>query len=225
MLDALIFDFDGVIVDSEPIHLAAFRAVLLRRGLTLSTQDYYAKYLGYDDHDCFSHVLLDQGREADETEIAAMTAEKTVLVQCQLAQSSQALPGAVELMRQAKAAGAGLAICSGALREEILIAGRAVGAVQLVDVLVAARDVQRGKPDPEGYLLARRLLGEKFARPIRSAWVVEDSPAGIEAAKGAGCRVLAVTNSYSSEALRAADRIVQSLATVDISDFGFQLSD
>jgi len=220
MLDAMIFDFDGVVVDSEPVHLACFRKVLTKRGIELLTEDYYEKYLGFDDHDCFAAVLTNNARPIDEDEIASMTAEKTAMVQKTLAESIQPLPGALELMRAARRGGAAMAICSGALREEIDIAGRTVGALELVDVLVAARDVANGKPDPEGYVMALRLLSEKHGRAIEPTrtWVVEDSPAGVEAGKGAGCRVLAVTNSYQAGALVAADRIVDSLVEVAVAD-------
>ena len=220
MLDAILFDFDGVIIDSEPVHLACFRQVLAQRGIALKTEDYYSRYLGFDDHDCFAAVLADNARRVDEGEIAAMTAEKTALVQRTFAESVTPLPGAIELMRAARLAGVPLAICSGALRHEIEQAGRTVGALDLVDVLVAAMDVVRGKPDPEGYLLAIKLLNVGHARPIAPAatWVIEDSPAGIDAGHAAGCRVLAVTTSYPRDKLAAADRIVDSLAEVRLED-------
>ena len=220
MLDAIVFDFDGVVVDSEPVHLECFRAVLAGEGIELSTEDYYTKYLGFDDHDCFVAVLRDNSRPIDEGRVAEMIGEKTALVQKVFAGSIRPLAGAVELMRAAREAGAAVAICSGALREEIEIAGRTVGALELVDVLVAARDVSRGKPDPEGYVLAVKLLGENRGRPVdpASTWVVEDTVAGVQAARGAGCRVLAVTNSYARDALAEADIIVDSLADVALDD-------
>ncbi|MHC4716114.1 MAG: HAD family hydrolase, partial [Planctomycetota bacterium] len=150
MLDALIFDFDGVVVDSEPIHLACFRKVLGKRGIELRTEDYYGKYLGFDDHDCFEAVLTNNDREPDEDEIATMTAEKTALVQQAIGESVQPLPGALELMRAARDAGVAVGVCSGALRDEIKLAGEAIGALEMVEVLVAAKDVANGKPDPEG---------------------------------------------------------------------------
>ena len=215
----MIFDFDGVVVDSEPVHLECFRAVLAERGIELTSEDYYSKYLGFDDHDCFAAVLTNNGRKVDEDEIAAMTAEKTELVQRVFAESIRPLPGAVELMRAARDAAAAVGICSGALREEIELAAAAVGALKLVDALVAAEDVSSGKPDPEGFVLTMKILGEKLGERIDPArtWVVEDSPAGIEAAKAAGCRVLAVTNSYQRDELAAADRIVDSLSEVQLS--------
>ncbi len=219
-MDAMIFDFDGVVVDSEPIHLATFREVLAGCGIELTDEDYYGKYLGFDDHDCFQAVMSGNGRRVDERLIADLTGRKTLLVQQAFTESVRPLPGAIELMRAARSAGAALAICSGALREEILLAGRTVGAIDLVDVIVAAKDVQAGKPDPEGYVLALKLLGEKLARPINPSdtWVVEDSPSGVQAGKKAGMNVLAVTNSYSHTALTAADRIVASLTEITPDD-------
>ncbi len=215
-MDARIFDFDGVVVDSEPIHLAGFREVLAGRGIELTSEDYYSKYLGFDDHDCFAAVMADNSHRVNEQEIAAMTAEKTLLVQKAITESIRPLPGAIELMRAAHQAGAALAICSGALREEILLAGKTVGAIELVEVVVSAEDVQAGKPDPEGYVLALKLLNEKLSQsiPPSGVWVVEDSPAGVQAGKDAGMNVLAVTNSYNRDALAAADRIVDSLTEI-----------
>ncbi|MCK4626419.1 MAG: HAD family phosphatase [Phycisphaerae bacterium] len=229
-MDAMIFDFDGVVVDSEPIHLACFSEVLARYDIELTGEDYYGKYLGFDDHDCFGAVLSDNGHQADERKIAEMTAEKTLLVQKAFAESIRPLPGAIELMRAARQAGAALAICSGALREEILLAGKTVGAIELIEVVVSAEDVQAGKPDPEGYALALKLLNEVKKVGLRSAtsqptrispsdvWVVEDSPAGVQAGKDAGMNVLAVTNSYDRTALAAADHIVDSLTEITPAD-------
>jgi beta-phosphoglucomutase len=223
-MDALIFDFDGVVVDSEPIHFAGFRRVLRTAGIELTEEDYYSLYLGYDDHDCFEAVGRNTGVELTDRRIAELTAAKTQWVKQALAETIQPLPGAVELIRAAAAAGVPLAICSGALREEIELASRTVGIDTCIATIVAAEDVARGKPDPEGYLLACRQLGRTppedgsppACRPERCV-VVEDSPAGIEAGKGAGMAVLAVTNSYPADQLAAADRIVASLADVSLA--------
>jgi len=215
-LDALIFDFDGVVVDSEPIHLMGFRRVLAAEGVTISDDDYYGKYLGFDDHDCFQAVGCDTGKEFTEARIAEMTIAKSDIVREAFAHSIGALPGAVALIGAAAAAGVPLAICSGALRGEIELAGRTVGVLESFSVVVAAKDVQNGKPDPEGYILAAGRLEEACSRTIslNRCVVVEDSPAGIAAAKSAGMKVLAVTNSYPAEALGQADRIVDSLAEI-----------
>jgi beta-phosphoglucomutase len=219
-LDALIFDFDGVIVDSEPIHLECFGKVLLPAGVVLTHEDYYAKYLGYDDHDCFVAAMRDHGKPVVEEQIAAMIRAKSVLVQETYSRKVRALPGSVELIRSAAGAKVPLAVCSGALREEIEQAARSVGVKDLFATIVAARDVTRGKPHPEGYAKALDRLRAATGRPLRAgaSVVVEDSVAGIDAALGAGMKVLAVTNSYPADALGRASRVVHSLAEVTLKD-------
>lgn len=215
-MDAVLFDFDGVIVDSEPVHFAGFARVLHGHGIELTWDLYRERYLGYDDHDCFAAVCADHGAAVDEAGTAAMIAAKTAVVQEALASSVRALPGAVELIASLQDAGVPLAICSGALRSEIEIAARRVGVLDRFRTVVAAEDVAHGKPDPAGYRLALERLRAATGRPLRPArsLAIEDSPAGIEAANGAGLRVLAVTTSYAAAALTAADAIVASLADV-----------
>lgn len=215
----MVFDFDGVVVDSEPAHLAGFRRMLETVGISLTEEQYYADYLGFDDHDCFQAAFRDRGLPVTEERIAELTAEKTVFMQEFFAESVEALPGAVALIRAAAAAEIPLGVCSGALLEEIRIASRTVGILENFATIVAAEDVRRGKPDPEGYQIALRRLREITVRPLAAerTVVVEDSPAGIAAGKDAGMRVLAVTTSYPRDALGQADRIVASLAEVDPS--------
>jgi beta-phosphoglucomutase len=217
-MDALIFDFDGVVVDSEPVHLMCFRRVLETVGVELSDSDYYERYLGYDDRDCLKIAARDAGVDLDEERIARLTAEKTALVQRAFAESLQPLPGAVELIRAAAAADVALGVCSGALREEIVLASRTLGVLDCFRAIVPAEDVARGKPDPEGYLKVRERLAAVTGREMLPARcvAVEDSPAGIDAARAAGMKVLAVTNSYSAARLEEADRVVDSLANVTL---------
>ena len=215
-MDAVIFDFDGVIVDSEPVHHAGFAQVLRGRGIELTWDLYRERYLGYDDHDCFAAVCGDHGLAFDESSIAAMTAAKSAVVREVLASSVRALPGAVELIAALQAADVPLAICSGALRAEIEVAARRTGVWDRFLSVVAAEDVVHGKPDPAGYALALERLRAATGRPLRAArsLAIEDSPAGIDAARGAGLGVLAVTTSYAAAALTTADAIVASLAAV-----------
>jgi len=219
-VDALIFDFDGVVVDSEPVHLACFQRVLATIGVALTREDYYEKYLGFDDHDCFAAAARAAGADVTEERIAELTAAKTDLVRRAFAESVQPMPGAVELIRSAAAAGVPVGVCSGALREEIVQAARAVGVLEHFATIVSAEDVPRGKPDPAGYRLALDRLARAAGRPLRAGRcvVVEDAPAGIDAARGAGMRVLAVTSSYPAEALQAAERVVDSLADVKLPE-------
>jgi HAD superfamily hydrolase (TIGR01509 family) len=216
-MDAVVFDFDGVIADSEPVHLRTFQQVLADAGLELSREDYYGKYLGFDDHDCFQAVLTANGMEAGETRIAEMTAAKTKMVQRAMAEA-EPCEGAVALVRQVAGAGVPLAICSGALREEVLIAAEAVGVLECFAEIVAGKDVSRGKPDPEGYRMAMERLSASTGRkldPARSV-ALEDSPAGVASAMTAGMKVLAVATSYPADALRQADMVVDSLGEVSL---------
>jgi len=219
-VDALIFDFDGVVVDSEPIHLKAFQEVLARNGVEMTRGDYYEKYLGFDDHDCFLVGGRDHGVSFSERRIAEMTAAKTRLVQRAFGESVEALDGAVELIASADAAGVPVGVCSGALREEIELASKTLGAIGHFTAIVPAEDVHRGKPDPEGYRLALKRLADAAGKTLlpEKTIAVEDSPAGIAAAKEARMTVLAVTNSYPADQLRQADRIVESLANVILPD-------
>lgn len=212
----MIFDFDGVVVDSEPIHLVCFQRVLGKVGVELSERAYYDKYLGYDDRDCLRIAACDAGLDLDEERIAELTAEKTVLVQRAFAESIEPLPGAVELIRAAAGAGVAVGVCSGALRQEIELASRTIGVLECFRAIVPAEDVARGKPDPEGYLKARERLEAVTGRRILPGRcvAVEDSPAGIDAAGAAGMKVLAVTNSYPRDRLEAAERVVDSLTEV-----------
>jgi HAD superfamily hydrolase (TIGR01509 family) len=226
-LDALIFDFDGVVIDSEPFHLAAFQHVLASRGHNLTRQEYYAKYIGYDDHDAFLEAFADSGVKVSPSQIAEMIAKKTAMIKKVFAESIQPFPGAVGLIKSAASAGVAVAVCSGALRAEIELAARKIGLLEDFRVIVSAQDVSRGKPDPEGYDLARRRLSAATGRRIAAARCVaiEDAPAGIEAATGAGMKVLAVTNSYAAEKLTAADRVVGSLEEVTVGLLEQLLSD
>lgn len=215
-MDAVVFDFDGVIVDSEPVHCAGFADVLRAHGVTLTWELYRERYLGYDDRDCFLAVCADHGVAVDDAGLAAMIAAKSAIVREELGRSARALPGAAELIAALAAADVPLAICSGALRAEIEIAARRVGVRESFRALVAAEDVARGKPDPAGYALALARLGEATGRTPRAAasLAIEDSPAGIAAARAAGLAVLAVTTSYAAAALGGAAAVVASLAGV-----------
>jgi len=217
-MDALIFDFDGVIVDSEPIHLRGFRKVLALIGIELTSQEYYRKYLGYDDQDCFKAVLADKGMEQTAEQIKAMIEAKSQAVQEELARSVQPLDGAVEMIAAAAESGILVGVCSGALKKEIVLSARKIGILEHLEQIVSAEDVRKGKPDPEGYRLALSRLSASAGRdlPAAKCVAIEDSPAGIAAAKAAGMKVLAVTNSYDAEALTDADKVVDSLTSVGL---------
>jgi beta-phosphoglucomutase len=210
---AVIFDFDGVLVDSEPLHLACFQEVLAPRGVTLTAEAYYGRYLGFDDAEAFRQALRDAGRDAEPAELDRMIAAKTALVQRALRRDVPALPGAAELIGALAGAGVPLAVCSAALREEIRLALETLGVWGGFAAVVAAEDVQRCKPDPQGYRLSLEHLRAATGRalPAERCCACEDSPAGVRAAKAAGLRVLAVTSSYAAADLHEADAVVNDL--------------
>ncbi len=214
---AIIFDFNGVIADDEPSHLVMFQKVLQEEGLSLSAEEYYREgYLGMDDRGCFETVLVKAGRDTSPAKIGELIRRKALYYDDYIRERIIFFPGVLDFIRKA-AARMPLAICSGALRSEIQMILEAGRIRDSFSVIVSAEDVKRGKPDPEGFLLALARINQKQRVPILPAetLVIEDSIAGIAAAQRAGMKALAVTNSYPSEVLASADRVVRSLEALD----------
>jgi beta-phosphoglucomutase len=213
---AIIFDFNGVIIDDEPLHLELFRAVLADEGIALSDEDYRGKYLGYDDRGCFVAALADAGRERDSNDaefINELIERKAALYRAAINERYLLFPGVVDLVRRL-ANKYPLAIASGALRGEIEMVLERGGIDGCFQAIIAAEDVGACKPDPEAYLKALAALNAGARATIQpgECLVIEDSIAGVEAAKRAGMRCLAVTNSYAAEELKEADWIAAGLA-------------
>jgi HAD superfamily hydrolase (TIGR01509 family) len=198
------------------LHLELFRAVLAEKGIALSDEDYRGKYLGYDDRGCFVAALGDAGREPEANDaafIAGLIEQKAALYRAAINERYLLFPGVVELVRRL-ANEYPLAIASGALRGEIEMVLDRGGIRDCFQAIIAAEDVGACKPDPEGYVKALAALNAVAGPPIQpgECLVIEDSIAGVEAAKRAGMLCLAVTNSYAAEDLKKADRITASLA-------------
>lgn len=220
MLKAIIFDFNGVIVDDEPLHLELFRRVLGEENIALTDEDYHAKYLGYDDRGCFTAAFSDAGRaelSADTAFIAELIERKAGYYREAIEQRMLLFPGAIELVKTL-AAKYPLAIASGALRGEIEVVLTRGGIRDCFKEIIASEDVTACKPDPEGYNKALAALNANVGGQIQpgECLVIEDSIAGIEAAKLAGMRCLAVTNSYNADELTNADWVVRTLVNCDI---------
>jgi len=219
MLQAAFFDFDGVIADSEPLHLRAYQAVLHPDGIELSRQDYYARYLGYDDVGLFQALAKDRSISVDAARIDRWMASKSRIVEAMLSSDSVLFPGAAACIRQF-AARMPMAIASGALEPEITTVLEHAGLRGCFDVIASASDGVRGKPEPDLYLLAFSRLRERhMARgqsedgaldPARCV-AIEDSIWGLQAARGAGLRCVAVTHTYPASELAHADLIVDRL--------------
>jgi len=217
MLNAVIFDFDGIIVDTEPLHYRAFQEILEPLGLGYSWQEYLERYMGFDDRDAFREVFQVAGRPLSDHEFKECIEEKAQAFLRIVSGGVPPYPGVVELIRSISG-NLPLALCSGALRSDIDPILAQLGLTGAFDVLVTADEVAASKPDPESYRLALRRLQELFPGRVDAAasLAVEDTPAGIASATGAGLKVLAVTNSYPAERLGGACRVVDSLAGVDL---------
>jgi len=216
--EAVIFDFDGVIVDTEPLHYAAFQRLLVPRGLGFSWEQYVETYMGFDDRDAFIEAFKASGSALSATALQALIDRKAELFQEIIRDGISAYPGVVELIRKIRASRTPLAICSGALLSDITPILATLGIADCFDVIVTAEDVARSKPDPACYRLAHDLLNQFWSIHLSPEQVlaIEDTPAGIAAAKGAGLSVIAVTNSYQGSHLNQADQIVETLDPAEI---------
>lgn len=219
-MDALIFDFDGVIVDSEPLHMSSFAAVVEPYGIGFTEPEYRQRYLGLDDFAGLRAMFADHDKPIDQALVDELVARKTALLKAGLDGQTPPLDGVLELIDQAADRGIPMGICSGALREEILVAVKALNLADRFGSLVAAEDVQPGKPQPGCYIEAMRRLAQATGQTIRpeESWAIEDSPTGIAAARGAGMKVLAITSSYPAGELAEATRIVDRFAAVDLDE-------
>ena len=212
MLSAVIFDFDGIIVDSEPLHFRAFNEVLEPQGKTISWADYCDTYIGFDDRDAFKTLFKVYKEKLSASDLKALIARKADILQEYINNGEAVpLPGAVELVKSVPVR-LPVALCSGALRSDIEPVLEKLGIGNAFSVMVTAEDTDKSKPDPAPYRLALQKLGIKDAS---TALAIEDTPAGIFSAKGAGLKVLAVTNSYDREYLMEADGVTDSLEHVN----------
>lgn len=211
MLSAVIFDFDGIIVDSEPMHFRAFNEVLEPLNKTITWDDYCEIYIGFDDRDAFKAIFKAHGDKMSSRDLKRMIAAKAAFFQTLIKNGDATpLPGAVELIKSIPVR-LPVALCSGALKEDLLPIIKKLGIESDFSVIVTAEDTPKSKPDPAPYILALEKL--KIDDPA-TALAIEDTPAGIRSAKAAGMKVLAVTNSYDRDYLLEADAIATSLEQV-----------
>jgi beta-phosphoglucomutase-like phosphatase (HAD superfamily) len=222
-IGAVIFDFNGVLVDDESVHCALFQEVLAQEGVTITERDYHERYLGYDDRGCFDAALRDAGWPAGRARLDDLIARKARRYVEVAERGLRFFPAAAETLT-AIAARWPVAINSGALRPEIEYALRRMGCLDRVAAIISAEDTDKCKPDPEGYRLAFEALrsrgradrnGDAAGGLSPSAClVIEDSLAGIASAKGAGMRVVGVSTTYPADQLReaGADDVVEALA-------------
>ena len=210
---ATLFDFNGVLVDDEHVHLAAFRDVLRPLGVAITDADYASRYLGYDDVGAFRAILTDAGKPPSDAEVRALVDAKKPAYMTRIETMLTIFDGAADLVKRRAALGT-VAIVSGALEAEIRFCLDRMGIADRIAFIVSAEMCERCKPDPEGYIAAIAKLGGSRDGVV----VIEDSIAGIQSAKAAGLRCAAVAHSYTREELRDAGADVVGNVLLDLTD-------
>ena len=205
---AVIFDFDGVIVDSEGAHFIALRDTMAAQGWPLSKLEYCERYLGFSDRDTFEALSADRALSLSPSAIARLTADKARRFEALAETGPVPCPGATECVRGLSQRFP-LAIASGAIRREIVAALEGLQLAACFAAIVGADDVAEHKPDPAPYLEAAQRLKVEPA----SCVAIEDSPWGLDSARGAGMFTIGVTHTYPADRL-SADLVVTSLADV-----------
>jgi beta-phosphoglucomutase len=206
---AVVFDFDGVIANSEPMHFRGFRDVLGEQGLELTEADYYRVYVGFDDRDAFRAIGADRGVTWTDDRLEVLVRQKAERLEREV---PVLFPGAAAAIRRL-APEFTLAIASGAIRPEIVRVLEREDLSRHFAAIVAAGDTPASKPAPDPYLEAVRRLSAAAARPI-AAWecvAVEDSRWGIDSARAAGLRTVGITHTYQADALSTAEVVIPSL--------------
>ena len=220
MLRTVIFDFDGVITDSEILHLRAFNQVLAQYGIEITKKDYYTNYLGLTDLDLFDQ-LVDKGLlKVDSGEITNLAAQKNQVFEELAKVEGSIIEGVRDFLEMLKQNDITMAICSGALLAEIELILEDARLRSFFEVIVSAEQVKKGKPNPDGFLLTLQKLNQGRQIPIASedCIVVEDSHWGLKAAKAAGMHTIAVTNSYDADQLAMAEKVIEHLSKLSIGD-------
>jgi HAD superfamily hydrolase (TIGR01509 family) len=219
MLRAVIFDFNGIIVDDEPIHFQLFQKVLGEEKIVLTEADYYARYLGFDDRGAFSAAYREHNQSLSTKKLSELIERKAVYYQDAIRNHVAIFPGVKPLIGEL-AGNIPLAVASGALRHEIDTILATTGLAGCFAIIIASEDVEKGKPEPEIFLKALAGLNAviKGINPISApeCVVIEDSKEGIRGARRAGMKCLAVTNSHPAELLREANTVVNNLEQVDL---------
>jgi beta-phosphoglucomutase len=220
MIEAVIFDFDGVLVDSEKLHYQAFNRVLSRFNFQLSLRDYYDKFLGLSDLELLQVVDKDRKLSLSNQQFDNVLGEKAQIFKELAATEAGIIDGVPEFLKMLADGKIPMAICSGALLPEIEMILTVAGLRNYFEVIVSAEQVKRGKPDPEGFSLALKLLNKKLEKSIKpkNCVVIEDSRWGLDAAKAADMRAVAITNSYAAEHLKPADKVIVHLNDLSLAE-------
>lgn len=200
-LKAVLFDFNGVIINDEPLHQKLIEQLLIEENLRPKSEEFREICLGRSDRACLKELLARRGRVVSEEYLSGLIARKTRAYAEQLA-ALEKLPtyaGLTDLIFQIRAAQLPMAVVSGAVRSEIELVLKRLELASHFSVIVSADDIKHSKPNPEGYLLAVDYLNQHYPDlhlTPSECLAIEDTPAGIQAAKAAGMQVVGVANTY-----------------------------
>jgi HAD superfamily hydrolase (TIGR01509 family) len=220
LLRAIIFDFDGILVDSEPIIMKLTQEMAAQEGWTVSEEKYYRDYLALDDRGIIEHLYRAHGRSLTTARRDELVAWKARAYGKIILDGLPPIPGAAEFVLSA-AQGFPLAIASGSLRAEIDHLLRKLGLREKFAVLATADDCERSKPDPEIYLKALSRLQDlpQLHEPLLEAGeclAIEDAPLGVVAAQAAGMKCLALAHSRPQAQLLHAEWVAREFADVNL---------
>lgn len=220
MLRAIIFDFDGILVDSEPLIFKLTQEMAAKEGWTITEEEYFRNYLALDDRGIVERLFRGHGRPVDPARRDQLVAWKARAYKEKIRDGLPPLPGAVEFVREA-AKEYPLAIASGSLREEIEYLLDKLGLRKIFAVLVSADDCAGSKPDPEVFLKALAGLGrlKSFAEsPLqpRECLAIEDAPLGVVAAHAAGIKCLALAHTRPRQELRHAEWVLREFGEIKL---------
>jgi HAD superfamily hydrolase (TIGR01549 family) len=204
MLRAIIFDFNGIILNDEPVHYRAMRDAVSALGIAITEEEYWNNYLPLDDERCLEAICRMHQTTLPPDAVAATLGRKSALYQSYMSNQFPLFPGASDFIRLA-ASRYPLALASGARSDEIERTLRATGLHPFFRVIVGAQDFKLGKPHPESFLLALERLNKSLDGATRivpsECLVIEDAVGGVQGARNAGMQCLAISNSYSRERL------------------------
>ncbi len=211
-IEAVFFDCDGVLVNTEPIHYRAFLRALEKYGITFDYSRYVERYIGFDDRDAFKAIWQDYKLGYPlESEISNLIASKNRAVIEEASKGVETFDGVITLVEKLHKKYP-LGVVSGSLRKEVESFLKTLGILEFFKVFVTAEDVTSSKPDPQSYIKAKAVMEDLLGKKIASSSCVvfEDTPAGIKSAKDAGMFVIAITNSFEEKDLKEADIVVKS---------------